>query len=143
MALDWEPAQSLGLQSGAEHAQKQAHLLSLVAMLLLCILCIVYPTRNLDALVNAPHKTDQANRRRFLQMACVHFSRELVLADGFSRLNASELAAGLRWALDSLKAADDAARLGGSLGVAAGGDVGINSEEHNRWMYHVPYCVSQ
>lgn len=119
------------------YSQSRAHVLSLVVMLLLCVLCTVYPSRNLDALVNAPKKANQANRRRFLQMAAVHFTRELVLADGFSRLNSSELAAGLRWALDSLQAADNAARLGGSLGVGAGGDVGINSEEHNHWMYDV------
>ncbi len=119
------------------YSQKRAHLSSLLLMLLLCVLGIVYPTRNLDALVNSPHLADQANRRRFLHMACVHFARELVLADGLSRLNTSELAAGLRWALNSLKAADKAARLGGTLGVRAGADVGINCEVHNRWMYKV------
>lgn len=119
------------------YSNNRAHILSLVIMLLLCVLCTVYPSRNLDALANAPKKANQANRRRFLHMASVHFARELVLADGFSRLNTSEVAVALRWALDSLQAADNAARLGGSLGVGAGGDIGINSEEHNRWMYNV------
>ena len=118
-------------------SQRRVHVLALVAMLLLCVLCSAYPARNLDALVNAPRKANQANRRRFLQMACTHLVRELALADGFARLAPPELAAGLRWALDALREADDAARLGGRLGVGAGGDVGINSVEHNHWMYDV------
>jgi hypothetical protein len=45
----------------------------------------------------------QAGRRRFLHLACVHFSRELVLDDGFSRLNNSELSAALRWSINEFR----------------------------------------
>ena len=45
----------------------------------------------------------QAARRRYLHLACAHFARELVLNDGFARLNSSELAAALRWSLDELR----------------------------------------
>ncbi len=38
----------------------------------------------------------QASRRQFLHAACVHYARELVIADGWSRLGPSEIAAALQ-----------------------------------------------
>jgi hypothetical protein len=38
----------------------------------------------------------QASRRQFLHAACVHYSRELVIADGWSRLGQNEIAAALQ-----------------------------------------------
>mmetsp|Transcript_17440 Transcript_17440/g.48162 ORF Transcript_17440/g.48162 Transcript_17440/m.48162 type:complete len:101 (-) Transcript_17440:588-890(-) len=91
-----------------------------------------------------PAKRNQAGRRRFLHRACVHFARELVLGDGFSRLNSSELAAGLLWSLEELRAADDAVRLGGSLGVTTGSDQGLGGVDHNNFVYSVtPHACSQ
>ena len=70
-------------------------------------------------------------------MSSVFLARELVLGDGFWRRNSSEVSAALRWALEGLRASDNATRLGGALGIGAGADVGIGSELHNEWMYLV------
>jgi len=116
-------------------AQRMVHLVTLVIMLMLCIVSIVYPARNIDLLVNIPAKRNQAGRRRFLHRACVHFARELALDDGMSRLNSSELAAALLWSLEELRAADDAVRLGGTMGVSVGSDRGLGSLDHNAFVY--------
>mmetsp|Transcript_17439 Transcript_17439/g.48149 ORF Transcript_17439/g.48149 Transcript_17439/m.48149 type:complete len:1292 (-) Transcript_17439:986-4861(-) len=126
------------------YAQRAVHFVTLLIMLVICILSIVYPSRNIDTMVNMPAKRNQAGRRRFLHRACVHFARELVLGDGFSRLNSSELAAGLLWSLEELRAADDAVRLGGSLGVTTGSDQGLGGVDHNNFVYSVtPHACSQ
>ena len=87
--------------------------------------------------VNVPYKSNQATRRRFFHLAATFLARELALNDGFWRRNASEVASALRWALDGLIASDNAARLGGALGVTTGADVGLGSSIHNQWMYMV------
>ena len=74
-------------------------------------------------------------------MAASFLARELALGDGFWRRNTSEVSAALRWALDGLRASDNATRLGGAFGIDAGADVGIGSETHNEWMYLVCSCL--
>eukprot|EP00291_Cryptomonas_curvata_P022650 CAMPEP_0172161856 /NCGR_PEP_ID=MMETSP1050-20130122/6348_1 /TAXON_ID=233186 /ORGANISM="Cryptomonas curvata, Strain CCAP979/52" /LENGTH=979 /DNA_ID=CAMNT_0012831781 /DNA_START=1741 /DNA_END=4680 /DNA_ORIENTATION=- len=117
------------------YAQQVVHFITLMMMMMLCVLSIIYPVRNVDALVNVPAKENQAARRRYLHLACVHFARELALNDGFARLNSSELAAALRWSLDEFRLADEAIRIGGKHGVTTGDERGIASLEHNAFVY--------
>lgn len=50
--------------------------------------------------------TNQAGRRRYLVRSCCHFTRELVLDDGFSRMPKPWLASALRYHLEELRKAD-------------------------------------
>uniref|UniRef100_A0A7S0MTS2 TmcB/TmcC TPR repeats domain-containing protein n=1 Tax=Cryptomonas curvata TaxID=233186 RepID=A0A7S0MTS2_9CRYP len=117
------------------YVRRPVHFVSLAVMLFLCIISVLYPARNVDDLVNIPAKQNQAGRRRFLHLACVHFARELVLYDGFSRLNAPELVAALQWSLYELRESDKAVRLGGTLGVIKGSEAGLGRTDHNSFVY--------
>eukprot|EP00286_Rhodomonas_abbreviata_P015596 CAMPEP_0181332530 /NCGR_PEP_ID=MMETSP1101-20121128/25153_1 /TAXON_ID=46948 /ORGANISM="Rhodomonas abbreviata, Strain Caron Lab Isolate" /LENGTH=301 /DNA_ID=CAMNT_0023442201 /DNA_START=8 /DNA_END=913 /DNA_ORIENTATION=+ len=106
-------------------------------VLMLCLLSTLYPARHVPNLVNLAPTINQASRRRFLTIACVHWARELVLDDGFSGMDARAVTHALRFYLKELEDSDTAVRLGGLLGVDAGSDY-IN-EKHNDVMYS-PGC---
>lgn len=77
--------------------------------------------------------TNQAGRRRYLTRACAHFARELVLDDGFARMDKATLHGALAWHLGELRASNRAVRLGKALGVTEGAD--WRNPEHNAIMY--------
>eukprot|EP00284_Hemiselmis_tepida_P000001 CAMPEP_0174943112 /NCGR_PEP_ID=MMETSP1355-20121228/75817_1 /TAXON_ID=464990 /ORGANISM="Hemiselmis tepida, Strain CCMP443" /LENGTH=273 /DNA_ID=CAMNT_0016190335 /DNA_START=37 /DNA_END=858 /DNA_ORIENTATION=- len=81
--------------------------------------------------------TNQAGRRRFLTEGVVHYTRELVLNDGFSRLTKAESTADLRHYLTELGDAHSAITRGGAKRIRIGADT--RSPAHNRLMYS-PGC---
>jgi hypothetical protein len=89
----WDPFQGAPQKSNTEETNT-------------CCLLVKFPRLN--------EWIPQAGRRRYLTRACVHFTRELVLSDGFSRLDTAGNAAALRFYLKELKEADDAIRQGKS-----------------------------
>jgi len=109
----------------------------LLAFAIVCVCSGVsmgIPGQRVPSLVNMAPSLNQAGRRRFLTRACVHYTRELVLADGFSRLGAEGNAAALRFYLRELVDADYAIRLGGKKGISVGSDF-RSIGGHNRAMY--------
>jgi hypothetical protein len=69
---------------------------ALFIVLFVCTISMAFPSRQIPVLVNMAPTTNQGGRRRFLVVAVAHFTRELVLDDGFSRLTKQELSDGLR-----------------------------------------------
>eukprot|EP00961_Rhodomonas_salina_P038043 511455-Rhodomonas_salina.2 len=65
---------------------------------------------------------NQVARRLFLTRSCAHLSRELVLADGFSRMDQAETASALRYFIDELNRADQVVQHGGEYGIVKGTD---------------------
>lgn len=75
---------------------------------------------------------------------CIHLTRELVIDDGFARMSKQEIAEALHLYLARLTEANDAVRLGGSLGIKVGADK--RNARHNRIMYGVsrsPTAISR
>jgi len=116
------------------HSRVEVYVAAAAVVLAICVLSMAYPARNIAAIVNQAPTTNQAGRRRFLVRSCCHFARELVLDDGFSRMDKSWTASALRFHLEELKTADRAVRMGNELDVSLGAD--FRNKEHNVVMYN-------
>mmetsp|Transcript_39743 Transcript_39743/g.81397 ORF Transcript_39743/g.81397 Transcript_39743/m.81397 type:complete len:320 (+) Transcript_39743:140-1099(+) len=117
-------------------SRRPVYALSLALMLGLCLLSILYPARVVNDLVNLGPTTNQGGRRRYLMRACVHYARELVLDDGFSRMDKATITGALAHHLAELRTANDAVRLGGFLNVTEGADFRTGrNKDHNNIMY--------
>lgn len=114
-------------------SRRPVYIAFLTAMLALCLFSILYPARVVPDITNLGPITNQAGRRRYLVWACAHLSRELVLADGFARMDKATIHGALAWHLQALRESNRALRLGHALGVRHGAD--WHNQEHNDIMY--------
>jgi len=99
----------------------------------LSIIFVVFPLQLVDSIINLGPTQNQAGRRRYLTRATVHYSRELILDDGFTRLTKGDANQMLAFYKDKLRSADTAIRRGGTHGILVGAD--FWSEAHNAIMY--------
>jgi len=87
----------------------------------------------MDALAALAPTINQGSRRLYLTRAVVYLSRELVLNDGFGRMDHSEIAAWLKHFLQQLQRSDEALRVGFDLEIGEGADQ--HNPHHNEIMY--------
>jgi len=113
--------------------QPITYVFATAAVLVLCVMSIIWPARTTSILADLAATTNQAGRRRYLVRSCVHYTRELVLNDGYSRMDRIELSTALRFYLQEFKDAHKAVRLGGDKNISVGAD--DRSELHNSIMY--------
>jgi len=114
-------------------ARASVWLLSLAMIVGLSLLLNWFPARRMGDLVTLAPTINQSGRRRMLTRLCIHLTRELVIDDGFARMSKQEIAEALHLYLARLTEANDAVRLGGSLGIKVGADK--RNARHNRIMY--------
>jgi len=132
-----------GMLSGKVHAMRPWHSLGLTwaiatcTLIGICIFSIVYPMRILPDIADMAPMVDHGGRRAYLVQSCVFLARELIIADGFSRVKPEDNARQLEMLLDILQREHEAVRLGNDLGIAVGAD--LRFESHNRVMYE-PGC---
>jgi len=109
------------------------YIVSIIVLLALSIFTFQYPARKIQELVNIAATLDIAGRRDYEAKGCAYLARELVLDDGLSRLKRQEISSALSYYLEAFEAADEAVRLGNSLGINLGAD--YRNEMHNQIMY--------
>ena len=117
---------------------------ALALVLILCCCVWLVPLRLFSNLINAACLVRAARSTGGDTLLSVFLARELVLDDGFSRMNSSLVSTNLRQSRKDLSAALDAMRFGGTIAmegntVATGAD-SLNSDAMNRYkdiMYQV------
>jgi len=115
------------------YTKTHVYIVSIFVLLALSIFTFQYPARKIDELINIAATLDIAGRRDYLGKSSAYLARELVLDDGLSRMERQEISSALSFYLGEFAAADEAVRLGNTMGISNGAD--YRSDMHNRIMY--------
>lgn len=105
----------------------------LALVIALCALSSAYPSRELGELASLAPTINQSSRRLFLSRAVIYLVRELVLDDGFARMDILDITQWLELFTTELKRSDNALRLGHDLNIGHGAD--YHNPQHNDIMY--------